>query len=182
MDYKNNTAARLFLSDDEDEHTKRIFFNLDDLKRNGKFEDTCDYILKDWFNDYIVSLPITTPIFFDLIQNGRKHSYKATPEKMQTIIQCLKNHQFDEILSETPISSDPPFSPEFVKVSGFGIRIYPPTKKYIYENRAGSFFNYLIKDKIPKCVEEQLKHYQMFVHAKIDPIFHAWYTYIKKNL
>ena len=29
MDYKNNTAARLFLSDDEDEHTKRIFFNLD---------------------------------------------------------------------------------------------------------------------------------------------------------
>ena len=23
-------------------------------------------------------------------------------------------------------------------------------------------------------------HYQMSVHAKIDPIFHAWYTYIKK--
>ena len=23
-------------------------------------------------------------------------------------------------------------------------------------------------------------HYQMSVHAKINPIFHAWYTYIKK--
>ena len=77
---------------------------------------------------------------------------------MKTIIQCLKSHEFDQILSDTPISSDPPFNPEFVKVSGFGIRTYPPISKYIYENRAGSFFNYLIKDNIPKCIEEHLKN------------------------
>lgn len=166
MQYKNyleqEPSEQIFLTAEDNDHPKSIFFNLDTLKQNGTFDATCDYILKDWINDYISFLPITAPIFFDLVQNGKKHSYKATPEKMKTIIQCLKSHEFDQILSDTPISSDPPFNPEFVKVSGFGIRTYPPISKYIYENRAGSFFNYLIKDNIPKCVEEHLKKYQIY--------------------
>ena len=126
MDYKNIAAAsQFFLTDEDNVQPKSIFFDIDKLKRNGNLNATYDYILKDWINDYIALLPITTPIFFDLIQNGRKHSYKATPEKLNTIIQCLKTYNFDEVLSETPISSDPPFSPEFVNVSGFGIRTYP---------------------------------------------------------
>ena len=141
MEYKEYEPARqCFLTDEDDEHPKNIFFNLDELRRNEKLKDTYDYLLKDWINDYILLLPITTPIFFDLIENGKKHSYKATPEKLNTIIKCLRTYNFDEILSETPISSDPPFNPEFVKVSGFGIRVYPFNNILSYEKRAGSFF------------------------------------------
>ena len=89
MDYKNyEPATQCFLSDDdinENEHCKGIFFNLDDLEKKGTLNSTYDYLLKDWINDYVVLLPITTPIFFDLIQNGKKHSYKATPEKLKTM-------------------------------------------------------------------------------------------------
>ena len=92
MEYKNyGPASQCFLSDDdinEDEHRKSIFFNLDELKEKGTLNSTFDYLLKDWINDYITLLPITTPLFFDLIQNGKKYSYKATPEKLKTIIQC----------------------------------------------------------------------------------------------
>ena len=141
MDYKNIAAAsQFFLTDEDNVQPKSIFFDIDKLKRNGNLNATYDYILKDWINDYIALLPITTPIFFDLIENGKKHSYKATPEKLNTIIKCLRTYNFDEILSETPISSDPPFNPEFVKVSGFGIRVYPFNNILSYEKRAGSFF------------------------------------------
>ena len=81
MEYKEYEPARqCFLTDEDDEHPKNIFFNLDELRRNEKLKDTYDYLLKDWINDYILLLPITTPIFFDLIENGKKHSYKATPK------------------------------------------------------------------------------------------------------
>ena len=87
MDYKNIAAAsQFFLTNEDNVQPKSIFFDIDKLKRNGNLNATYDYILKDWINDYIALLPITTPIFFDLIQNGRKHSYKATPEKLNTII------------------------------------------------------------------------------------------------
>ena len=167
MEYKNYApASQYFLSDDDDdnyEHPQSIFFNLDDLEKKGTLNSTFDYLLKDWFNDFIVLLPITTPLFFDLIQNGKKHSYKATPEKLKTIINCLKTYNFDQIIYDNPISSDPPANPDFEHVSGFGIRVYPPKNyNYVYENRAGSFFNYLIKEGTPNCVVEQLKRYQIY--------------------
>ena len=128
MDYKNyEPTTQCFLSDDDiGEHPKSIFFNLDELNERGTLNSTYDYLLKDWFNDYIVLLPITTPLFFDLIQNDKKHSYKATPEKLKTIIQCLKTYNFDQIIYNNPISSDPPANPDFEHVSGFGIRVYQP--------------------------------------------------------
>ena len=64
MDYKNyEPASQCFLSDDdinENEHCKGIFFNLDDLEKKGTLNSTYDYLLKDWINDYVVLLPITT--------------------------------------------------------------------------------------------------------------------------
>ena len=67
MEYKNyGPASQCFLSDDdinEDEHRKSIFFNLDELKEKGTLNSTFDYLLKDWINDYITLLPITTPLF-----------------------------------------------------------------------------------------------------------------------
>ena len=94
MEYKKDyrfyePARQYFLSSEDDEHPKSIFYNLDDLKRNGKLNESLDYLLKNWIEDYIALLPITTPLFFDLIENGRKHSYKATPEKLQ-LNQTLK--------------------------------------------------------------------------------------------
>ena len=167
MEYKKDyrvykPARQYFLSSEDDEHPKSIFYNLDDLKRNGKLNESLDYLLKDWIEDYIALLPITTPLFFDLIENGRKHSYKATPEKLSTIISCLRSHTFDEIISDNPLTSDPVFNPEFIHVSGFGIRVYPYSNIKIYENRAGSFFNYVIKDNVPKCIEDQLARYQIY--------------------
>ena len=166
MEYKNyGPASQCFLSDDdinEDEHRKSIFFNLDELKEKGTLNSTFDYLLKDWINDYITLLPITTPLFFDLIQNGKKYSYKATPEKLKTIIQCLKTYNFDQVIYDNPISSDPPANPDFEHVSGFGIRVYPMSHIHSYENRAGSFFNYLVKDNVPKCIEDQLHRYQIY--------------------
>ena len=47
---------------------KTIFFNLDDPEIN--IDVTFDYLINDWMN-FIFNLPITTPIFFDLIQNGK---------------------------------------------------------------------------------------------------------------
>ena len=112
--------------------------------------------------EYILNLPITTPVFFDLIQNGKYHSFKATPEKINTIIKCLESRNFDEIISETPLSSDPPLNIEnVIHVSGFGIRVYPSGQQN-YQNRAGSFFNYVVKENIPNCIKKLLERYQIF--------------------
>ena len=167
MEYKKDyqdyePTSQCFLSSEDVEYPKNIFYNLDELKRNGKLDDTLDYLLKDWVDGYIALLPITTPLFFDLIENGRKHSYKATPEKLSTIISCLRSHNFDEIISDNPLTSDLVFNPEFIHVSGFCIRVYPHSNIKIYENRAGSFFNYVIKDNVPKCIEDQLARYQIY--------------------
>ena len=163
MNYKNSTYGGGFLNDKEDnEYKKKIFFNIDELQKNGKLDSVFDYILKDWIG-YISNLPIYDMVFFDLVQNGRLHSYKATPEKLQTIIQCLKTRNFDEILTDNPITSDPPeYNTEFVHVSGFGIRTYSIGETKIKQRLAGSFFNYLIRDNAPHIIKEQLRRYQIF--------------------
>ena len=62
-----------------------------------------------------------------------------------------------------PITSDTPIEiEETVHVSGFGIRVYPFNNIKTYENRAGSFFNYIAKKDIPSILREQLKRYQVF--------------------
>ena len=76
MQYKNyleqNQTDQLFLTAEDDEHPKSIFFNLDTLKQNGTFNATCDYILKDWFHDYISFVPSGNieglPFLFELIE------------------------------------------------------------------------------------------------------------------
>lgn len=103
----------------------------------------------------IYNLPITTPVFFDLIQNGKLHSYRATPEKNNIIIKCLQSRNFDEIISENPISSDSNLNiNNIIHVSGFGIRIYSFVKPYKkYQNRAGSFFNIVSGERTPYCIK-----------------------------
>ena len=100
MNYKGVNGSNFFLDDKEDdERKKKLFFDIDELKRTGKLDSIFDYVLNDWIG-YINELPIYDMVFFDLVQNGRLHSYKATPEKLQTIIQCLKTRNFDEIISD----------------------------------------------------------------------------------
>ena len=65
MEYKDKPEITNFLSaDDMEENKKTIFFNLDDPEIN--IDVTFDYLINDWMN-FIFNLPITTPIFFDLI-------------------------------------------------------------------------------------------------------------------
>ena len=163
MNYKNNSYDGTFLNDEENnENKKKIFFDIDELQKNGKLDAVFDYILKDWIG-YISNLPIYDMVFFDLVQNGRLHSFKATPEKLQTIIQCLKSRNFDEIISDNPLSSDPPeYNTEFIHVSGFGIRTYSIGETKIKQRLAGSFFNYLIRNNTPNIIKDQLRRYQIF--------------------
>ena len=138
---------------------KTIFFNLDDPEIN--IDVTFDYLINDWMN-FIFNLPITTPIFFDLIQNGKMHSFKATPERLNIILKCLQTRNFDTIISGNPISSDAATDIDnFIHVSGIGIRVYP---FHINSKNqwAGSFFNYIVKENIPQCFKEQLERYQIF--------------------
>ena len=161
MEYKDTTKVSNFLApEDLDEAKKSIFINLDDPNLN--IEETFDYLIKDWM-EFVFNLPITTPIFFDLVQEGRKHSYKATPEKINTILNCLQTRNFDEIISSNPISSDPPENIEGIShVSGFGIRVYSFIPQNTNIQRAGSFFNYVYKENMPQCFKEQLVRYQIF--------------------
>ena len=161
VEYKDARKASIFLApEDYDENKKTIFVNLDDPNLN--IEETFNYLINDWMG-FIFNLPVTTPIFFDLVQEGKKHSYKGTPEKISTILKCLQSRNFDEIISNNPISSDPPENFEGVShVSGFGIRVYSSYPQHTNEQRAGSFFNYVYKENIPQCFKDQLMRYQIF--------------------
>ena len=110
----------------------------------------------------ILTKPISTLVFFDLVQDGKLHRYKATPERLKIIINCLKSRNFDEILSDNPISSDSEINPHIVHVSSFGILVYPSSNIKSHDDRAGMFFNYLIDDKTPNCIINQLKRYQIY--------------------
>ena len=70
------------------ETKNKIFFHFDSPSVIDKIETIMDYLKNDWM-EYILNLPITTPVFFDLIQNGKYHSFKATPEKINTIIKVF---------------------------------------------------------------------------------------------
>ena len=144
VEYKDARKVSIFLApEDYDENKKTIFVNLDDPNLN--IEETFNYLINDWMG-FIFNLPVTTPIFFDLVQEGRKHSYKATPEKINTILNCLQTRNFDEIISSNPISSDPPENIEGIShVSGFGIRVYSFIPQNTNIQRAGSFLTMSIK-------------------------------------
>ena len=169
MEYKAIPGITNFLPEDELNETKKsIFVNFNDLEKQGKLEETFDYIINDWMG-FIFALPITTPIFFDLIQNGRMHSCKATPEKINVIMNCLQTRNFDEIINANPISSDPPNAIEgVINVSGFGIRIYPFKERQTKNQWSGSFFNYIAEEKIPRCIKEQIERYQIFTSLVDD--------------
>ena len=95
VEYKDARKASIFLApEDYDENKKTIFVNLDDPNLN--IEETFNYLINDWMG-FIFNLPVTTPIFFDLVQEGKKHSYKGTPEKISTILKCLQSRNFDEM-------------------------------------------------------------------------------------
>ena len=80
MEYKDKPEISNFLSaDDLEENKKSIFINLDDPEIS--IDGTFNYLINDWMS-FIFNLPITTPIFFDLVQNGKIHSFKATPERL----------------------------------------------------------------------------------------------------
>ena len=99
MNYKSAQQEQSFLfPEDLEERKKEVFFYLDDPSNKGKEEQIFNYILTDWI-PFILNEPITAPLFFDLVQNGKKHSYKATPERLNIIIRCLQSRNFDEILS-----------------------------------------------------------------------------------
>ena len=161
MEYKANPEIPDYLPDNENYENKRsVYFNLEDPHINNP--ETFDYIINDWMG-FIFNLPITTPVFFDLKQNGKLHSYKGTPERLNIILKCLKSRNFDEIISDNPIYSDSPLNIEqVVHVSGFGIRVYPLEHIQSRNQRAGSFFNYVVKEDIPQFLREQLKRYQIF--------------------
>ena len=160
MEYKDKPEISNFLSaDDLEENKKSIFINLDDPEIN--IDETFNYLINDWMS-FIFNLPITTPIFFDLVQNGKIHSFKATPERLKIILECLETRNFDEIISANPISSDPTMDIDnFIHVSGIGIRVYP---FHINSKNqwAGSFFNYIAKENMPQCFKKQIERYQIF--------------------
>ena len=160
MEYKDKPEISNFLSaDDLEENKKSIFINLDDPEIN--IDETFNYLINDWMS-FIFNLPITTPIFFDLVQNGKIHSFKATPERLKIILECLETRNFDEIISDNPISSDPTMGIDnFIHVSGIGIRVYP---FHINSKNqwAGSFFNYIAKENMPQCFKKQIERYQIF--------------------
>ena len=161
MEYKAAPLVKNFLTENDlDETKKTIFFNLDEPDIN--IDEIFNYLINDWM-EFIFNLPITTPIFFDLVENGRIHSYKATPEKINIIMNCLQTRNFDQIISGNPLSSDPPTQiDDIIHVSGFGIRVYPLTSNHTNNQRAGSFFNYIYKDELQQCFEKQLERYQTF--------------------
>ena len=100
MNYKDQGITQNFLSKEDINETKNsIFFHFDSPSVKDNIEAIFDYLKKDWM-EYILNLPITTPVFFELIQNGKKHSCRATPEKIYTIIKCLESRNFDEIISD----------------------------------------------------------------------------------
>ena len=90
--------------------------------------------------------------------------YPATPERINYILQCLKNKSFDEIqdLDRTIWNYESTETIEYTPVKGFGLYIYPPSDLRLNNSRGGDFFNFLIKPKTPIKIINQLKRYQIF--------------------
>ena len=163
MNYKSIPQEQSFLSiEDMDERKKTLTLDLENPNVQNNLDETFDYVIKDWMG-YFFQLPISTPIFFDLVQNGKLHSFKGTPERLNIILKCLQSRNFDEIISGNPISSDTPLNIDnVIHVSKFGIRVYPFKEIHTRNQRDGSFFNYILKENAPSCFKEQLKRYQIF--------------------
>ena len=140
---------------------KRFFVDLDDPAVQKHCHQVCSIILDQWFKPNFLNLPNGTPTFFELIENEQPHYYKATPERIQIILECLKNGEFDYIITGHSLKSGDPDEQEFIHVSGFGVRVYD-FKVEGGEKREGSFFNFVIKESVPHCIKNQMKRYQIF--------------------
>lgn len=108
------------------EETNRFFINLDNLDNRKNFKDVCGYIKEHWIENYLFKQPITTKVFFTIVENGWEHRCPATPERIKIIIDCLTNNNFDKIISENPLNSDDcNLTYHLTHVSSFGIDLYP---------------------------------------------------------
>lgn len=64
MNYKVPGNEQSFLNkEDIDETKNKIFFHFDSPSVIDKIETIMDYLKNDWM-EYILNLPITTPVFF----------------------------------------------------------------------------------------------------------------------
>ena len=140
---------------------KKFFVDLDKVVVRADITEVCKRILEEWFKPNFLNLPNGTPTFFELIENEQPHYYKATPERIQIILECLKNGEFDYIITGHSLRSGDPNEQEFIHVSGFGARVYD-FKVEGGEKREGMFFNYVTKESVPQSIKDQLKRYQIF--------------------
>ena len=162
MQYKQVAATQNSFTPTREEGNSSIFVDLEDPDTKAYIDFEFDKVLK-WMEENVFMSPVTIPIFFDLTKNGQRHSYKATPERIKVILQCLKTRNFDEILRhDNPFVSGDEEIQEFTHVSNFGIRIYPTAQIKSNETRAGMFFNYLLKENAPQCIKDQLRRYQIY--------------------
>ena len=99
---------------------KKFFVDLDEPEVQKHYQQVCSVILEQWFKPNFLNLPNGTPTFFELIENGQTHYYKATPERIQIIFECLQKGEFDYIITGHSLRSGDSDEEEFIHVSGFG--------------------------------------------------------------
>ena len=141
---------------------KKFFVDLDKVGVRADITEVCKRILEEWFKPNFLNIKNGTPAFFKVIENGKTHYYKATPERIQIILKCLQDSEFDQVITHEPLTSGDPVEIETVHVSGFGVQVYDFEVPESRETREGMFFNYVIKETVPQRIKDQLKRYQIF--------------------
>ena len=141
-----------------------LFFNFEDPDVQRNFSLICKFMLERYIPLRIDNMSSDVQVFFIIRKKNGEYRYPATPERINYIIKCLHDQNFDDIqnLNRELFGYDSVEDLQVSPATAFGVQIYPKRELQVNEDRGGHFFNYLIKSNAPYKIIEQLKRYQIF--------------------
>ena len=134
-----------------------LLFNFEDPDVQENFSNICDFMLQRYIPERITNISSDVQVFFIIRKKNGEYRYPATPERINYIIKCLKDQNFDDIqnLNRDLFGYDSVEDLQVSPATAFGVQIYPKRELQVNEDRGGHFFNYLIKSNAPYKIIER---------------------------
>ena len=136
-----------------------LLFNFEDPDVQENFSTICDFMLQRYIPERITNISSDVQVFFIIRKKNGEYRYPATPERINYIIKCLHDQNFDDIqnLNRDLFGYDSIEDLQVSPATAFGVQIYPKRELQVNDDRGGHFFNYLIKSNAPYKIIQQLK-------------------------
>ena len=74
-----------------------LLFNFEDPDVQENFSTICDFMLQRYIPERITNISSDVQVFFIIRKKNGEYRYPATPERINYIIKCLKDQNFDDI-------------------------------------------------------------------------------------